>query len=79
MYHTREYTTLVGDDGSVVKILPNKPFKALKGNYRVTSNARILNEDGSFYRQLKPGEQITGVGEMPKRTRKKKAKVEDDV
>lgn len=79
MYYTKEYTKLITPDGGEIKLLPNVMFAPFEGEFTVTCSARILNkEDNSFYRQLSPGEKITGIGEMPKPKRKRKKKVAEE-
>ena len=70
MFTTNEYSRLVGNDCKDVVLLPNKPFEAFKGDYVVSTYARILNEDGKEVVRLQAGENIKGIGKV-KRTRKR--------
>ena len=72
MFITNEYSRLHGIDCEDVVLLPNQPFDAFQGEYKVGSYARILNEDGKEAVKLMPGEIIKGVGTIKKRTRKKR-------
>jgi len=59
MFITSEYSRLYGIECDDVVLLPNKPFCAFKGNYKVGSYARILNADGKEVMKLSAGEKTT--------------------
>jgi len=66
MFITSEYSRLYGIECDDVVLLPNKPFCAFKGNYKVGSYARILNADGKEVMKLSAGETINGIGILSK-------------
>jgi len=73
MFVTNEYSRLYGIGCDDVVLLPNQPFEAFKGKYKVDAYARILDEDGKDIAKIQAGDIIEGVGEIKiKRTRKKK-------
>jgi len=66
MFITNEYSRLYGIECDDVVLLPNQPFCAFKGNYKVGSYARILNADGKEVMKLSAGETINGIGVLSK-------------
>ena len=73
MFVTNEYSRLYGIDCEDVVLLPNQPFEAFKGKYKVGAYARILDKDGKDIMKLQAGEIIKGIGELKlKRIYKKK-------
>jgi len=63
---TNEYTRLYGIECDDVVLLPNQPFEAFRGKYKVGSYARILNADGKEVMKLSAGETINGIGILSK-------------
>jgi len=72
MFVTNEYSRLYGDGCDDIILLPNQPFEAFKGKYKVSAYARVLDKDGKEVIQLQAGDIIEGIGEIKKRIRKKK-------
>ena len=66
MFVTNEYSRLYGIDCDDVVLLPNQPFEAFKGEYKVGAYARILDEDGKDIMKLQAGDIIEGIGIVPK-------------
>jgi len=73
MFITNEYTRLYGIECKDVVLLPNQPFEAFQGEYKVGSYARILDAEGKDVVKIQAGDIIKGIGEVKiKRTRKKR-------
>lgn len=61
MFITNEYSRLYGIDCDDVVLLPNQPFEAFKGKYKVGAYARVQSE-GEKDIFLQAGDVIKGIG-----------------
>jgi len=78
MFVTNEYSRLYGINCGDIILLPNQPFEAFKGKYKVGAYARILDKNGKDVIKLQAGDIISGIGEAKaKRTYKKKKVIKD--
>jgi len=78
MFITNEYSRLCGIDCDDIVLLPNQPFEAFKGKYKVSAYARILDANGKDVIKLQAGDIINGIGEAKaKRIYKKKKAIKD--
>ncbi|TET78899.1 MAG: hypothetical protein E3J43_04100 [Candidatus Heimdallarchaeota archaeon] len=69
---------MYGIDCADVILLPNQPFEAFKGKYKVSAYARVLDKDGKDVIKLQAGDIINGIGEAKaKRIYKKKKVIKD--
>jgi len=72
MYHTAEYTVLKSKVGEADKVIkPFEKFEAFTGDYIACYFARVRDEDEKIVMEIQGGDNIKGVGEMPKPKPKK--------
>ncbi|TET76522.1 MAG: hypothetical protein E3J43_06920 [Candidatus Heimdallarchaeota archaeon] len=78
MFVINEYTRLCGIGCGDIILLPNQPFEAFEGKYKVSAYARVLDKNGKDIIKLQAGDIISDIGEVKaKRTYKKKKVIKD--